>query len=297
MARKDIFFMNIYEKIFARLDELHMSQIELSRRTGIATSTISDWRKKKINPQADKLVSLCKALDMSLVELLCDEEDEQEATDYLIDEKHILELFRTSNYEDKKRMVRYFELVEICKDINANSKKTTRNISVIQDIDGNNIVVINDITFKGKRSVNWKDVREYIKMYVGEFYTIASTGDVVYIGSDLPKEYTGSKYTNSIKGANAKAKANAATGIPELIEIAVGKHFRKNKEDKHKRDGKNGWYRYDSRFAIPVYGGDGEVERYNVFHASMLIRHSNDGKMYLYDVIDIKKETSNSLGD
>ena len=66
---------------------------------------------------------------------------------------------------------------------------------------------------------------------------------------------------------------------------------------KNKRDGKNGWYRYDSRFAIPVYGGDGEVERYNVFYASMLIRHSNDGKMYLYDVIDIKKETSNSLGD
>ena len=62
--------MNIYEKIFARLEELHMSQIELSRRTGIATSTISDWRKKKINPQADKLVAICKALDMSLVDLL-----------------------------------------------------------------------------------------------------------------------------------------------------------------------------------------------------------------------------------
>ena len=48
--------MKIYEKIFARLEELHMSQTELSRRTGIATSTISDWRKKQINPQADKLV-------------------------------------------------------------------------------------------------------------------------------------------------------------------------------------------------------------------------------------------------
>lgn len=48
--------MNIYEKIFARLEEINMSQIELSRRTGIATSTISDWRKKQINPQADKLV-------------------------------------------------------------------------------------------------------------------------------------------------------------------------------------------------------------------------------------------------
>ena len=87
-----------------------------------------------------------------------------------------------------------------------------------------------------------------------------------------------------------KAKANAATGLPEMIEIAVGKHFRENHEDKHKRDAKNGWYRYDSRFALPVYDAEGELERYNVFHASMLIRHSNDGKMYLYDVIDIKKK-------
>ena len=29
----------------------------------------------------------------------------------------------------------------------------------------------------------------------------------------------------------------------------------------------------------------------------MLVRHSNDGKIYLYDVIDIKKETSNSLSE
>ncbi len=42
-------------------------------------------------------------------------------------------------------------------------KKRQRNVSIIQDIDGNNIVVINDIRFKGKRSVNWKDVKEYIK--------------------------------------------------------------------------------------------------------------------------------------
>ena len=37
------------------------------------------------------------------------------------------------------------------------------------------------------------------------------------------------------------------------------------------------------------------IQRYNVFHASLLFRHANDGKMYLYDVIDIKKETSNPL--
>ena len=176
-------------------------------------------------------------------------------------------------------------------------KKTKRNIAVIQDADGNKIVIINDIRFKGKRSIDWKEVRAYLKEFVGEFYIIASTGDEIYIGSDLPSEYSGSTYTNSLKGTNAKAKANAATGIPEMIEIAVGKHFRENREYKHKRDAKNGWYRYDSRFALPVYDDKGELERYNVFHASMLIRHSNDGKLYLYDVIDIKKETSNSLGE
>ena len=217
-----------------------MSQTELSRRTGIATSTISDWRKKQINPQADKLVAICKALEMSLVDLLCDEEEDaqQVAVDYLFDDKYVLELAEASKFSDRKNLSIYFKLLEICKEINKDEalKKNKRNVSVIQDVDGNNIVVINDIRFKGKRSVNWKEVREYLKEYVGDFYTIAATGDVIYIGSDLPKEYTGSQYTNSMRGTNAKAKANATTGIPELIEIAVGKHFRTNKEDKHKRE-------------------------------------------------------------
>ena len=298
---KENCIMNIYEKIFARLEELHMSQIEMSRRTGIATSTISDWRKKKINPQADKLVAICKALDMSLVDLLCDEEDitQTASADFLVDENHMLEILRKSDAEMKRRMIRYFVLLELCREINDSStaKKHQCNISVIQDIDGNNIVVIHDIRFKGKRSIKWKEVREYLKEFVGDFYTIASTGDVIYIGSDLPDEYCGSKYTNSLRGTNAKAKANATSGLPEMIEIAVGKHYRINQEDKHKRAAKYGWYRYDSRFALPVYRDDGEIERYNVFHASMLIRHSNDGKMYLYDIIDIKKETSNSLSE
>lgn len=170
-----------------------------------------------------------------------------------------------------------------------------RNISVIKDADGKNIVFINDIRFKGKRSVNWNDVKEYLEEYVGDVYTIAATNDVIYIGAELPYEYTGSRYTNSLRGGQAKAKANAAQGIPELIEIAVGKHFRENKGNKHQWNARHGWYRYDSRFALPVYGDDAEVKLYNIFHASLLIRHSNDGKMYLYDIIDIKKETSNPL--
>ncbi len=170
-----------------------------------------------------------------------------------------------------------------------------RKVDVITDLDGNKLVMINDIIFKGKRKIEWKDVKQYIKNYVGEFYSIVDTEDVVYIGTDLPSEYAGSKYTNSLMGAVAKAKANAAQAIPELIEIATDKHFRENRNDKHIWDAKNGWYRYNSRFGLPVYDESGEVERINIFHASMLIRHASDGKLYLYDVIDIKKETSNLL--
>ena len=168
-----------------------------------------------------------------------------------------------------------------------------RNISLIKDINGNKIVVINDIIFKGKRLINWDKVENYLKRYVGEVYEIVESKDIIYIGKDLPDEYSGSRYTHKLRGTLAKAKANAAQGIPEMIESASGKRFWKNNDDRHKRNAMFGWYRYESRFALPVYNVDGEVERYNVFRVSMLIRHANDGRMYLYDILDIKKETSN----
>ncbi len=171
----------------------------------------------------------------------------------------------------------------------------SRNVTVVKDDNGNKIVVIDDIRFKGKRSINWDDVKAYLGRYVGDSFTIAETEDKLFISKDLPDEYSGSRYTYKLRGAAAKAKANAAQGIPELLEIAVGKKFRENNDKRHLRDAKYGWYRYDSRFALPVYGEDGGVERYNVFHASMLVRHASNKKMYLYDILDIKKETSNSL--
>ncbi len=51
-------------------------------------------------------------------------------------------------------------------------EKAKRNVSVIQDADGNKIVVINDIVFKGKRSIQWEDVEEYLKRYVGDIYIL-----------------------------------------------------------------------------------------------------------------------------
>ena len=43
-----------------------------------------------------------------------------------------------------------------------------RKTEIIEDSKGDAIVLINDIKFRGKRSVKWNDVKEYLQFYVGE---------------------------------------------------------------------------------------------------------------------------------
>lgn len=50
-----------------------------------------------------------------------------------------------------------------------------RNVEIITDNNGKKLVRINDIRFKGKRSVDWNDVKAYLEEYVGQFYQIASS--------------------------------------------------------------------------------------------------------------------------
>jgi len=76
------------------------------------------------------------------------------------------------------------------------------------------------------------------------------------------------------------------------MEVANGKSYTENYKTKHNTDAMYGWYRYESRFALPVFDANGEITRYNIFNVIMVIRHAKDGKKYLYDIINIKKETS-----
>ena len=46
-----------------------------------------------------------------------------------------------------------------------------RKVNVVEDLKGNKIVVIHDVIFQGKRSVEWVDVEQYLKRFVGEEYT------------------------------------------------------------------------------------------------------------------------------
>ena len=171
-----------------------------------------------------------------------------------------------------------------------------RNVNIILEPNGKKTVLINDIRFKCKKKEDWKEVEEYLKEYIGEFYEIEETSDKVFISSNFPDEYVSSESRLALKGAVAKAKANAVQGIPELIRIATNKEYSENTKQKHNKDAKYGWYRYDVRFALLVYDDkSNEICRYNIFFARMLVRHDKDGKKYLYDLLAVKKETSSPL--
>ena len=167
-----------------------------------------------------------------------------------------------------------------------------RNVNINIGLDGKKFVLINDVRFRAKKKDDWKEVENYLKEYIGEFYEIAETSEKIFISSDFPDEYANSESRISLKGAVAKAKANMAQGIPELIQIATNKESSQNTKKKHEKDAKYGWYRYDVRFALPVYNDGGIVERYNMYFARMLVRHDENGQRYLYDFLGIKKETS-----
>ena len=56
-----------------------------------------------------------------------------------------------------------------------------RNVSIVKDAEGQKIVLINDIVFKGKRKVNWEEVKNYLKGYVGDFYQIEENADKIQV--------------------------------------------------------------------------------------------------------------------
>lgn len=74
-----------------------------------------------------------------------------------------------------------------------------------------------------------------------------------------------------------------------MVEIATNEQWKANTKIKHAQDAKNGWYKYDTKFAIPFKDSAGNVTRYDIYDASLIIRHDADGKLYLYDVINITK--------
>ena len=162
---------------------------------------------------------------------------------------------------------------------------------VIRDDNNKKMVVIPHVVFKGKRSISWKQVEQYLISYVGKLFEVSETKDLIYIDKSFADEDAGSVYTQKLRGALPKVKANMSQGIPEMIEIATEKRWKEDFQGKHKKRAGKGWFRYNTRFALPVVNEKGDILEYNVYQAVLIVRYSSDEKLYLYDIQNIKKET------
>ena len=98
-------------------------------------------------------------------------------------------------------------------------------------------ILVDEIIFKGKRKIDWKEVEKYLKSYIGKKFLANELEELVYIGTEY------------------------------------------------------GWYRCTVRFAIPTCDEHNRMVGRNYYQGRMLIRHDANGKKYLYDIVDIKKET------
>lgn len=109
--------MTISEKIFCLISEKGITQKEFSEQTGISQSTISDWKRKKTNPSADKILKICEVLQVTPYELLAENTvDINENIDYLFamnrDEEIVLENFRNLKSRQKERLMGYLTALQ-----------------------------------------------------------------------------------------------------------------------------------------------------------------------------------------
>lgn len=164
----------------------------------------------------------------------------------------------------------------------------------LKTVGGKAVVWIDKSPLTNKELNSHTAVAQYIAQHIGEVYTIIESGQKVYIGGDLPGEYTQSKYTSYLRkadGTAARAKNKAVSGLGEMIEIATNRRWEPT-EHPETKDAKYGMYRYDSTFAFPVKGNDGSTVRVRAFDVELLIRNASDGKKYLYDIVNIKENTT-----
>ena len=163
-------------------------------------------------------------------------------------------------------------------------------INIIEK-DGKKIVEITTIAFSSKRRIDWKGVEKYLRRYVGDQFIIAENANIVHIGSDFPDEYSNSKDSIRSLGTIGKAKANAVQAIPELIRSTSEITYSPNLDEKHKKDAPNGWYRGTVHFTLPVTSDKGDIIGKNSFRGRIVLRCDGENKLYLYDIVTIKKET------
>ena len=174
-----------------------------------------------------------------------------------------------------------------------NNKSDVFSIKVSED--GEKISVADTKIFNKKTQDLRQSIAQVIRENIGDYYKILEDGNKIYIGKDLPGEYTYSKSAQLLSRDKTIIKGNIANNLGEMIEIANNGVWEANRKAKHSKDAQFGWYRYDSKVALPMYDVHKNIVSYQVYDVNLLIRNDKNGKKYLYDVMDIKKSNATLL--
>ena len=109
--------MIISERILKVIKERNMTQTEFAKKVGIGNSTISEWKKKKTNPTADKIMDICDVLQITPEQLLTGKgiEDEEEIaaaapeSRFTSQDIRLIEDFHGLKEAQQKRLIAYME--------------------------------------------------------------------------------------------------------------------------------------------------------------------------------------------
>ncbi|ADL35558.1 HTH domain-containing protein [Butyrivibrio proteoclasticus B316] len=116
--------MIISERIFKILEQRGISQSAFGKMVGLSGSTISDWKTKKTNPSADKIMTICDALDITPEQLLTgkgidgdfDEYSSREL-DFSFHDKEIILEYHKLSIDQQKRFERYLKTLKKLDDL------------------------------------------------------------------------------------------------------------------------------------------------------------------------------------
>ncbi len=111
--------MTISDRVFDKLTEKGMSQKEFSEATGISQSTISEWKSKRTNPTSEKIMIICKVLDVTPEWLLSGIENTGERGNncqwYVIDKEtemgRIIKDYHDMTAKQRERLIGYMEAI------------------------------------------------------------------------------------------------------------------------------------------------------------------------------------------
>ena len=158
--------MTIGQRVFHLLEEKKMTQREFSERTGIATTTISDWRKKNTNPGSDKIMCICAALGVSpeyLLSGVTEDSDRGRSVNLMVipsgtKERELLDIFNDMDWIDREHLLEHAKEMKRKSDNNHSCRNSSFN-SMVKITEFCNIEIFIDSDFEGDPSlvVNYLD--------------------------------------------------------------------------------------------------------------------------------------------